>query len=144
MKKYIKQHIKEEKQIVRLLYRKGFIKPKELKTLGWDYCTQGKRGRKRKGKRNYSYSDYLPEVHYYWFDSYAGYGDSRSVIDYIIEKLWWDNHNNDCDFGETGNSTYGTSSFKYNGREWFIKYLKSLPTVRCDSKINKYLIITKE
>lgn len=36
------------------------------------------------------------------------------------------------------------SQTKDKGRKWFIKYLSSLPTVRKDSKINKFLKYTRE
>jgi len=91
MKKYIKKHLKDEKRILKLMYRKGIFDMLkiELKSLGWEYLLSGKRLRKRKGKRKYSYTEYLPELHTYSTD-YWGETDSRSVIFFLKEHLFWE------------------------------------------------------
>jgi len=75
-----------------------------------------------------------------------------SIIVKALNEGWepdWDNDNEPkyYPFEECGYDYFRAmrySSFQYKGRKWFIKYLSSLPTVRKDSKINKFLKYIRE
>lgn len=121
---------KQEKRIVRLLYRKGFLKDYKVHELYMaSYGTL--RVQKKKHGRTYRKQIYLPEVHY-WTVDYWGECDEHSLVNSVLQNLYWDNVT-----GEKDERGYYISAFKYKGRNWFIKYLKKFPTVRTDSKINK-------
>lgn len=129
---------KQEKRIVRLLYRKGF--DMDLSTLYWaSYKETGKKYR-HKGSP-FSYPGYRDEVHFCTWD-YWGDCDEHSLVDSFIEVTTWKNIPDDvlknCDDMW---KVYSLSNFQYKGRKWLIKYLSALPTVRCDSRINKILRI---
>jgi hypothetical protein len=133
--------IKEEKQIVYLLYRKGFLKDFKVRDLYWaEYHWFGRKqykSRKNKydGKR-YRYPIYMPEVHYCTTD-YWGESDEHSIVSHALEVLYWqhtDTTNWSPDSGEWPKST-----FKRMNRVDLIHYLKKLPTVVPDKKINKVL-----
>lgn len=133
MAKDIKLWKKQEKRIVKLLYIKGFLDFK-LNELYWAEYHRMKNGRKRKGKRC-SKIRYAPEIHYCTVD-YFGECDEYSVVDYVLQSLYWENAEKspeDCD------GDWPKSTFNYKGRKWFINYLKKLPTIKNDSKINKVL-----
>lgn len=135
---------KQEKQIVRLLYRKGFISPESTKEYYWEsFKRSGKRY--RPSNKRYSgrkYDGYLDEVHYSTTD-YWGEVDEHPLVDGVINHLAWEGVPEDLSQVDNDDmwKVLDTSSFQYKGRKWFIKYLKSLPTVRCDSKINENLKI---
>lgn len=129
---------KQEKRIVRLLYRKGF--DLDLSNLYWaSYKETGKKYR-HKGS-TFSYTGYRDEVYFCTWD-YWGECDEHSLVDCFIEMTTWENVPADvlknCDDMW---KVYSLSNFQYKGRKWLIKYLSALPTVRCDSKINKILRI---
>lgn len=132
---------KHEKRIVRLLYRKGLI-DMDISELYWEsYRRSGKRYRNKKftyGKLD----NRLDEIHFATFD-YWGECDEYGLVSWIIEQLTWDNVPDELNDPMADDlwEVYHQSTFKYKGRRWFIRYLKSLPTVRCDSKINKVLKI---
>ena len=130
---------KQEKQIVRLHYRKGLLS--NMPNLYWaSYRETGKRY-KNKGS-SFIWRGYLDEV-YYCTWNYWGECDEHPLIDEIIDNLI-EKGIPDSVFEDCGYDYYKAikhSSFQYKGRRWFIKYLKGLPTVRCDSKINKLLKI---
>ena len=139
--------IKEEKQIVELLYKKGFIKGEfKLEDLYWEsYNWFNKKCYKTKpnpydGKR-YRFPIYMPEIHFSTSD-YWGESDEHSVVDAVLERLYWehvDMTNWDSDSGE-----YPVSTFPRMTRGQFIKYLKGLPTKVGDNKIKKVLKKTNE
>jgi hypothetical protein len=136
MRKSIRKWVKDEKRIVRLLYRKGLLTDKlkgyKLKDLYWaEYRASGRRYRSGK----YKFSEYLPEVHFCTTD-YWGESDEHSVVDSETEGFYWNNLLPDEEISDE----YPKSSFKFKGRVWFIKYLSKLKTVRNDSKINAVLI----
>lgn len=134
MKKYIKKHLKDEKRILKLMYKKGILdKEFDLKECGWEYLFRGHKTRRRKG--TYGGSDWLPEFHVFWTD-YWGEGDSRSVINTFIENIWFENSTIQDDMGCPSENPLSKIDL--------IKYLQSLPTVNFDSKINKYLRVTPE
>ncbi len=133
MKKYIKKHLKTEKRIVKLLYKKGFLK-ENLSDLGWEYLLKGKKGRKRKGNV-YKFSDWLPEIHFYTQDYWGEY-DSHSIIDHFADLLWFENSKEQDD--------YGLPLEKQMSDKQLINYLNSLTTKVNDSKINKILRVSKE
>jgi hypothetical protein len=121
---------KQEKRIVKLLYQKGLIDIK-LDQLYWESYKVFKTS-KRKHGRKYRKSIFLPEIHFATRD-YWGETDEHSLVDSVLDGLWWENIiDDDIDWEEYNPE----SSFKYKGRIWFIKYLKSLPTIKKDSKIN--------
>lgn len=134
MKKYIRKFIKEEKRIVKLIWEKGLF-PKGFKVddLYWAYYTHGKRQRRR--KRKYAFRDYLPEVHYGSCDYWGEY-DEHGFIRHILDLLYWKNAQY---LSHPDDASYPESTFKYQGRLWFIKYLESLPSVNRSSKINMVL-----
>ncbi|SMC46035.1 hypothetical protein [Pedobacter africanus] len=143
MKKYVKQWVKEEKQIIKLLFQKGFMDRNfpAITELYWGYYRHGKRQRKRYPKK-YKFHDYLPEVHH-WSRDYWGECDEHAVVPEMIEGLHWTNLVvGSEDYAKNGG--WGESLFVYKGRKWFIKYLKSLPTVNRSSKINRVLIRNRD
>ena len=127
---------KQEKRIVRLLYRKGFLKDFKIKDLYWaEYSWLGKK--KYKSKRSkYSYPVYMPEVHYFTTD-YWGESDEHSVVGTIKEHLWWDHA--DTENWDDTSGEWPKSKFPRMNREQFIKYLEKLPTKISDNKINRVL-----
>lgn len=125
MKKIQRRHIKEEKRIVRLLYRKGLIDNHDPNNLYWtDYNYLFNR-------REYKNRVPVMEVHFCSVD-YWGEVDEHSLVSEHLELLWWDGAYDFCD--ETGYPD--KSTFNIRDRRGFIKYLEALPTTRCDSKIN--------
>lgn len=128
--------IKQEKQIVYLLYRKGFLKDFKVKDFYWaEYNWFNKKLRKSKDGK-YRYPIYMPEVHYFTTD-YWGESDEHSIVRHVLDMLHWehiDTTNWDSDSGEWPKST-----FKRMNRRQFIHYLKKLPTKVGDNKINKVL-----
>lgn len=136
MKSYIKKHIKTEKRIIKLLFRKGLLHDNKINidSLGWEALKRVKRQRKR--DHEYVFHDYLPELHGYTVD-YWGEGDSYGVVDLILDWLYWENSiPNTADESTCG---YPESTFKCKSRKWFIKYLESLPTRFTSCKINEVL-----
>ena len=126
---------KQEKRIVKLLYRKGLLNDFKLSELYWEeYKLLHKR--KRKHKRVYKFDKYAPEIHYSTVD-YWGECDEHSLVDYVLDKLYWENAVENTATEESFG--YPDSAFKYKGRNWFINYLKQLPTKRTDSRINAVL-----
>jgi hypothetical protein len=134
--------IKEEKRIVSLLYQKGFLKDFKVEELYWaEYHWHNRksyktRSNKYDGKR-YRFPVYMPEVHYCSTD-YWGESDEHSIVSHVMEHLHWVNIDTtdwDPDSGENPKSTFNTRMT----RPQFIKYLKGLPTVVPDNKINKVL-----
>lgn len=133
MKKYIKKHLKDEKRILKLMYKKGIFELLHinLKDLGWEYLTAGRKQRKRNGDR-FKYRDYLPELHVYSVD-YWGEGESNGVVEYFKSYLFWETAE-DIDV-ESG---WPINSMKLDNKN-IILYLNKMPTVKNDSKFNKYL-----
>lgn len=133
MRKVKRIWIKEEKRIVKLLYRKGLI-DMPLKELYWaEYYRTNKMYRSSSGK--YKHSEYFPEI-YYGTTDYWGECDEHSLVDTILQGLYWEHVidvNADVELG------YPESTFKCKSRRWFIKYLSALKTVNFDNKINKLL-----
>jgi hypothetical protein len=134
--------IKQEKRIVRLLYRKGLLGDFKIRDLYWAEYNWF-RSRKYKSKTNsydgkrYKYPIYMPEVHYYTSD-YWGEGDEHSIVGTVLDHLYWDNideENFDPTSGEWPKSLFNCGM----SREQFIKYLSKLPTKVSDNKINKIL-----
>ncbi len=133
---------KEEKRIVELLYKKGFIKGEfKLQDLYWaEYHWYNRKCYKSKhnsydGKR-YRFPIYMPEIHFCTSD-YWGESDEHSIVDSVLERLHWeyiDTTNWDSDSGE-----YPKSKFKKMTRANFIHYLEKLPTVVSDNQIKKVL-----
>jgi hypothetical protein len=135
MKKYIKKHLKDEKRILKLMYKKGIFETLgiNLKDLGWEYLLYGKRQRRRKGKNKYAFRECLPELHVYTQD-YWGEGDSNSVIGILKDHIY---------FGDTDIYDYDEEGFPINSKfpkiNDVINYLLKLPTKNNDSKFNHLL-----
>jgi hypothetical protein len=137
-----RQWIKEEKQIVSLLYQKGLLEDFKITELYWAeyHWLNGKKYKSRTnsydGKR-YRYPVYVPEIHYCTTD-YWGEADEYSIVNTILDHLYWDNiddENWDETSGDFPKSTFNTRMT----RKQFIKYLESLPTKVSDKKINKII-----
>lgn len=133
MKKYIRKHLKDEKRILKLMYRKDIFKllDIDIKSVDWEYLYKGRKGRKGIRRSKYGISDYLPELHTYWQD-YWGEGDSKSVISCLRDYLYWEKAQH---FDETGFPL----DTKYLKSDELIKYLSELPTKIHDSKFNTIL-----
>lgn len=127
--------IKEEKQLVYLLYRKGLLKDFKLKDLYW--AEHNWHNRKHyKSSDGYRWPLYMPEIHFSTTD-YWGEGDEHSIVENVIQHLYWehiDTTNWDSDSGK-----YPPSTFPKMTRGQFIKYLKKMPTKVGDKHINKIL-----
>lgn len=138
MSKKIRTWVKQEKRIVRLLYRKGFITDAHFKCsdLYWQAYRVYKRPRKRKNSPKFRFSIYYPEVHYCSTD-YWGESDEHSIVSFFLDTFYWtsiDERNWNPNNGEMPKTL-----FKHFDRNKFIKYLSSLPTKISDNKINKIL-----
>ena len=138
MRKAKRLWIKQEKRIVKLLYRKGLIRPDiKIKDLYWqEYHSTNKRYRSKNKK--YKFTEYMPEIFFGTCD-YWGEWDDHSIVYDVLDGLYW-KHTIPSD---TNNGDYPKSTFKYNGRQWFINYLNTLPTVNFDNKINKLLKVNR-
>lgn len=128
--------IKEEKRIVYLLYRKGFIKGEyNLDALYWEEYHRIKKTYKSSNGK-YKWSIYMPEIHFTTSD-YWGEFDEHSIVDSIKQTLYWE-HIDTTDWDEDSGE-YPKSTFRNMNRRQFIQYLKKLPTKVGDNKINKVL-----
>lgn len=133
--------VKEEKQIVYLLYRKGFLKDFKVSDLYWaEYHWNNRKTYKTKtnrydGKR-YRFPIYMPEIHYCTTD-YWGESDEHSIVSHVLDMLHWQHV--DMDNWDETSGEWPKSTFKRMNRNQFIHYLKQLPTVVPDNKINKVL-----
>lgn len=128
--------VKEEKTIVKLLYRKGLLKDFKLDDLYWAeyYWSNKKKYKTKDGK--YRFPVYLPEVHYCTTD-YWGESDEHSVVRHAIEHLYWENI--DTKNWDSKSDEYPPSKLPKMGRKKFIQYLKKLPTEVNNNKIRKVL-----
>ena len=129
--------IKEEKQIVYLLYRKGFMDGRwKLNDLYWAeyHWRNSKKYKSSYGK--YSWPVYMPEVHYMTTD-YWGESDEHSIVSTVKEHLYWEHIETEGWDIELGG--YPPSKFKIMSRSQFIKYLKEMPTKVNNNKIKKVL-----
>lgn len=136
MRKAKRLWIKQEKQTVKLLYRKGLLKDFKIKELYWnEYYRTGKMYRSSDGK--YKHSEYFPEVHYSTTD-YFGECDEHSIVSHISDLFYWENV--DTEKWDEASGDYPESTFKYRSRKHFINYLRALKTVKFDNKIKALLI----
>ena len=139
MKKYIKKHLKDEKRVLKLMYKKDFFKELgiDMENLGWEYLSYGKRQRKRiKSGNKYVFRDCLPELHEYTQD-YWGEGDSHSVIGSLKDFIFFTYAKERDDCGFPVNS-------KYPSTIDLIKFLNKLPTINNDNKFNQFLICSAD
>ena len=128
--------IKQEKRIVRLLYRKGLLSDFKVSDFYWAEYHWSNKKKYRSKHSKYRYPVYMPEVHYGTTD-YWGEGDEHSIVDNILQSLFWENIDD-----ENWDSTSGEwpkSTFPRMNREQFIKYLSKLTTKVNNNKINKIL-----
>lgn len=131
--------VKQEKRIVRLLWRKGLLKNYKLRDLYWAEFRRIGGGRRRKGK--YRISKYVPEVHYSTSD-YYGESDEHSLVSSVIEELYWKHA--DTDNWDSCSGEWPKSSFPNMSRVEFIAWLAALPTVTTSTKINKVLRVSQQ
>jgi hypothetical protein len=140
MYKSKKLWIKQEKRIVKLLYKKGLLKSFKLSDFYWaEYTWFNKKCYHYKN----AYSDkkyrsplYMPEVHFMTTDYWGG-SDEQSITSTIKDLLYWENI--DVDNWDETTGEYPKSTFPKMNRRDFIKYLEKLPTVIPDNKINKVI-----
>lgn len=135
MKKYIRTHLKNEKRVLKLMYRKGMFEVLGIKInlLDWECLLKGKRGRKRNKK--YNFHDWLPELHSYSCD-YWGEWDSHSVVSSMKDYFHWE-------LSEEIDKNYGFPKGKYFTTLELIKHLNLLPTKKHNSKFNSLLKLDK-
>ena len=127
---------KQEKRIVKLLYKKGFLKDFKTEDLYWAEFSWFNKKKYKSKHSKYSYPVYMPEIHYMTTD-YWGESDEHSIVGTIKEEFWWGHaemENWDNTSGEWPNSTFPKMT-----RQQFIKYLEKLPTKVNDNKIKKVL-----
>ena len=136
--------IKEEKRLVYLLYRKGFILGDwKLEDLYWqEYHWHNRKCYNTKSNfydgQKYRSPIFMPEIHFCTTD-YWGESDEHSIVGYIKQMLSFE----DMSYDEE-NNVYLDSKFTKMSRAQFIKYLSGLPTKVADKKINSRLKICKE
>lgn len=117
---------KEEKRLVKLLYKKGLLAYFDLKEFYWA-AYHKQRAKKRKHGRKFRGTVYFPEVHFCQTD-YWGESDEHSIVNHIyggVEVV-----------GEDGN--YYLKSITRLKR---IKLLQKLPTKINNNKIKSVLKI---
>jgi len=137
MKKKLRQWVKLEKRIIRLMYRKGILTGDvfEIKDLYWAGYT-GVNPQKYNGQ-------YLPEVHFCTSD-YWGECDEYSVVSVALSEWYWEQKSCDPDCGEDCDKDcddWPESAFnlRVRQRRQIIKYLTGLKTKKTDSEINRVL-----
>jgi len=134
--------VKQEKRIVRLMYKKGLLSEFNINDLYWaEYYWVRKKTYKTRahhyGDKRYRFPVYMPEVHY-WTTDYWGESDEHSVVDHVLEMLYWENV--DTDNWDSDSGSYPQSTFNRRmGRPQLIKWLNKLPTKVHDNKIKKIL-----
>lgn len=133
MKKYIRKHLKTEKRILKLMYRKGVFETLHISMsdIQWEYLLTGKKHRNRKGRSPYKYRDWLPQLHVYSCD-YWGECDSCSVVELYRDLLFWENA---TEFNENG---FPLNSKVVSDKQ-LVEHLKALPTKNSNSKFNSLL-----
>lgn len=138
MNKSERKYIKQEKMILKLICKKGLMIKEDIgiSAIGWASSVRGKKIRLRKNSKNkYNGWRWLSSLNYYTFD-YWGEGDECSLIDMLIYRYWFESTTvfDDC----------GMPLDKVPTREEYIKYLRSLPNINNDSRINSLLKISYE
>lgn len=128
--------VKDEKRIVRLLYRKGFLKDFKVTDFYWAEYNWFNKKKRKSSCGKYSYPVYMPEVHYFTTD-YWGESDEHSIVSHVLDALHWGNIDT-TDWDEESGE-FPKSTFRKMTRPQFIKYLQALPTKVSDNKINKIL-----
>lgn len=123
----ILKHKKEEKRLVRLLYKKGLLKDFKLKDLYWNAYSI-LRTKKRKHGRKHKSTVYLPEVHFCKTD-YWGESDEYSIASHIYHNFEYS-----INYGDFESPII----IRYS-RIQRIKMLQKLPTVVNNNKIRKVL-----
>ena len=127
--------IREEKQIVYLLYRKGLLKDFKIKDLyRAEYHWHNRKHYRSSGGHRWPL--YMPEVHFSTTD-YWGESDEHSIVDCILQELYWAHI--DTTNWDSGSGEYPPSRFPRMERGQFIKYLKKLPTKVNNNKIKEVL-----
>ncbi|MDH6308093.1 hypothetical protein M2451_002612 [Dysgonomonas sp. PFB1-18] len=130
--KVLRKHIKRDKRMLRLLYRKGLLDAWMDSHIHW----AAYRSFNNRFNKNHLYHI----EPYYWIEDYWGEGDERELISDVIDNHIWETLNPKDEHFNVEREFYKWhkehSSFKK-----MMNYLHSLPTKRRDSGINKYLKI---
>lgn len=137
--KVLRPWVKQEKRIVKLMYRKGLIDV-DINDLYWEAY------RRYSGKYNHNSNGiYYPEIHFavvdYWHEV-----DEIPLVSSFVEQRIWEGVPDDklsklCQYPDEEDIMSATS-FKCKSKRWLLKWLKKQPNVRCDNKINKVLKIS--
>lgn len=132
-RKNVRKWVKDEKRIIKLAYRKGYLDCFNIKYFYWDgFKATGKRYKSRYS--DYSFHQYYPEVFICEID-YWGEADDIGIVDWLWDKVYWDG----VDMEEFNGVWPESDNKKYLSRSGLIEYLEMQPTVVHDSKINKVL-----
>ena len=136
MKKYIRKHLKDEKRILKLMYKKGITEQlsDNFREYGWESLCRGKKGRRRNGAK-YIFTDYLPEFHLFTVD-YWGECDSHSIVSVCRDNIMM----KDAEYCQIDG--WSNMNMTVRSAKGLIDYLSKLPTVRNDSQFNKCLKIS--
>lgn len=134
--KQIRKWIKEEKRIIKLMYQKGLLD--KIDSLDAFYFAEYKHTSKRYKSGKYRWYVYLPEIHFCTRDYWGEY-DEHGVIDTLLQDIHWEGYIGP-EFNEDGTLSKDEEfTSKWLKRSEIIPYLKSLPTIKKDCKINKIL-----
>lgn len=132
--KIVRKFVKDEKRILKLMYKKGLLNKYKIDELYWDNRVSIGHGIKYKSpliEDGYYWSYCLAPELIFMIPDYWGECDEYSLIDDVLERLFWDNIIDE--YADEPEST-----FNCKGRTWLIKYLSSLP-----NKMNKNYKIKK-
>lgn len=129
MKKKHRKWVKDEKRIIKLMYRKGLLDYIPIKDLYWDTTYNQHLGDQKPRWRF--------EIFYGKYD-YWGEFDDYAVVSRVQNSVEWEMNYDE----ET--QDYKEVRTKRMNRQQFINYLKKLPTLRSDSKINHILTLKSD
>lgn len=133
-KKYL-LYKKQEKRIVKLMYRKGLIDDLDFDNL---YFIEDEKYKWINGK---CYKKTFPKV-FYGQREYWGEWDEWSVVEMVVNDIIYKEY--DYDFDNMNDAIQSVNMIKNPSRQKLIKYLSGLKNKYHDSKINKILIFKDE
>lgn len=136
MKKYIKKHLKDEKRILKLIYRKGFFHKINisLDALSWQDSFEGKTVKTKPNKLILNNKDCLP-ILCVCNENFGGDVQYMGVVNSFKEYLFWETAKDfDLESGYPVNQ-------KYPSTNALIKFLSSLPDKVNNSKFKKHLLV---
>lgn len=130
--KVLRSRIKRDKRILRIMYRKGLLDTWMDSGIHWAaYNSHNERL-----DHNHLYQIEL----FYWIGDYWGEWDERELISDVIDNHICDLLNPNDEYFKIEKEFYDWHR-KHNTFRKIMSYLRSLPTKRSDSGINKYLKI---